>query len=237
MATVVHVLITRPAPQGDRLAERLRMDWGDRVAVTQSPLMTTVYLTPEVPPGPFAAVILTSEVGALAARHLRGLPRLCHCVGTRTAEAAQESGFRPGLVAPTAAALVSALLAEDTGPLLYLHGRDVSVRIDQLLAEAGRTATAAVVYDQQETPLNGSALALLRGEGPVVAPLYSVRSVRLLVAAMPPGVGSEIWPCAISEQVALALPDDLRDRCAVAETPDGAGMMSALQRVISSLLG
>lgn len=237
MANRVAVLITRPLPQGERLAEDLRARWGNRVAVVLSPLMVPVFLTPKLPAGPFAALVLTSEVGAEAARHLPGLPRLCHCVGARTAEVARQAGFTPGLVAPTAAALIARLLEAETGPLLYLHGQDVSVRIDQRLTEAGRTAAAAVVYEQRAAPLSPEAAALVQGQAPVVVPLYSARSLRLLVSALPPGAAGAIWSCVISSAVAEALPPDWRSRAEVAETPDQPGMLLAMDRVISSLLG
>jgi uroporphyrinogen-III synthase len=235
VANPVSVLITRPAPQGERLAADLAARWGDKVRIALSPLMATVVLAPDLPPGPFSGVILTSEAGAQAAGRFPGLPKLCHCVGPRTADAARAAGFEVATMAPTAAELTARLLDKDSGPLLYLHGRDVSNRIDQRLRDAGRHAEAAVVYDQQAVPLSAEAHRLLGEGGPVVVPFYSARSVRLLVAQAPDGAA--IWPCAISGQVAEALPDELRRRCVVAATPDGAGLMSAIGRVISSLLG
>jgi uroporphyrinogen-III synthase len=231
----VSVLITRPLPQGERLGAELQALWGERIQVTLSPLMAAVFLTPDLPPGPFAGVVLTSEAGAQAAGRMPGLPRLCHCVGVRTADAARAAGFEVANVVPTAADLTERLLSVDIGPLLYLHGRDVSKRIDQSLADAGRRAEAVVVYDQQPAPLTAEARRLLNAGVPVVVPFYSARSVRLLVAQVPDSAA--IWPCVISGQVADALPDELRKRCVMAATPDGAGMLSAIGRVISSLLG
>ncbi len=198
--------------------------------------METVFLAPALPPGPFAAVVLTSEAGALAAGQLPGLPTACFCVGERTAQAARAGGFTPRHVAPTAEALVAVLLSQTPGPILYLHGRDVSVPIDRLLREAGHPAESAVVYDQRESRLSDEAVHLLGRAREVVVPLYSARSVRLFLVQRPAQMAARTWFCAISETVLDALPPDDRARCTVADTPDGAGMASAMRRVISSLL-
>ena len=239
--SAVPVLITRPQPQAGRLGQQLTAALGGAVRLVLSPLMAREFLAPPLPPGPHEALLLTSETGAEAAGRLRAagqsLPDTLHCVGTRTAEVARRHGFDPITICDTAKDLIAQLRkTASSGPLLYLHGSDVSARLDLALEEAGIRATSAVVYAQRPQPLSEAARHLLDTPGPVVVPLYSPRSARLLVDALPERARAEILPCAISEAVLSALPETIRCRAVVADRPDGAAMKQAILRVISSLL-
>ena len=234
----VAVLITRPQPQADRLAEALRTMLPVAVQVVVSPLMRLEMLAVDLPMGPFGAVVLTSEAGAMAAGRLRAdLPDLVHCVGPRTAEAAQAAGFVVGEVAPTADLLLPRLMAmAHAGRLIYLHGRDVSVRIDQVLTAAGIGADGVAVYAQECCRLSVGAVDLLMTKSAVLVPLYSRRSAELFFAECPDGAGAEIWPCVIAQPVLSAVPDGLWSRVLVADAPDGAAMTTAIRRGVAALL-
>ena len=231
------VLITRPQPQADRLAADLRAEMGARVQPVVAPLMRRAFLTPDLPAGPHAAVILSSETGAEAAGRLRAaLPARVVCVGERTAAVALAQGFEVVLVQPTADRLVAALIAAPPlGRLIWLHGTDVSRPVADLLNSAGIETDSVVAYDQAALPLAPEALALLRQPGPVVVPLFSARSARLLLAALPADMRATLRVCAISDAVVDALPADLRAGAVVAAQPDGPAMQSAIHCVISSL--
>ncbi len=225
------MLITRPQPQAGRLAEDLRAQ-GVRVVV--SPLMRAVFPPVTLPEGDFAAVILTSEAGAMAASRLAGLPRRALCVGERTAEVARAGGFDARSLGLTAAEMLPALAAEP-GPFLYLRGREASVDVAAALVARGQQAASAVVYAQEPAALTDEALALLRGAAPVVIPLYSARSARLFLAACPADRTAELLPVAIARPVLEALPEALRASTVLAERPDGPSMQAAILRVIRSL--
>ena len=225
------VLITRPQPQAGRLAAALRAE-GARVVV--SPLMRAVFPPVTLPEGDFAAVILTSEAGALAASRLAGLPRRALCVGERTAEVARAGGFEARSLGMTAAEMLPALAAEQ-GPFLYLRGREASVDVAAELTARGQQAASAVVYAQEPAALSDKALALLRGVDPVAIPLYSARSARLFLAACPAEMAAELLPVAIAPPVREALPEALRAGAVLAEQPDGPSMQAAILRVIRSL--
>lgn len=234
----VSVLITRPQPQADRLAVELRAVLPAAVQVVVSPLMRMKPLPVQLPKGPHVAVILTSETGAMAAAALRArLPGLVHCVGPRTAEVARDAGFSIGEVAPTAADLLPQLMRmQHGGRLLYLHGRDVSVQIDQVLDAAGCPADAAAVYAQTPIGLSAAALQVLNAKGAVLVPLYSARSARLFFADRPDSMQADLWSCLIAQGVVEAVPAALRARAVVADGPDGAAMTTAIKRVVASLL-
>ena len=226
------VLVTRPQPQAGRLAQDLRTQ-GIRVVV--SPLMRAVFPPVDLPEGPFAAVILTSEAGATAAGRLRGLlPGRALCVGERTAEVARAGGFDAHSLGLTAAEMLPALAAEQ-GPFLYLRGREASVDVAAALMARGQQAASAVVYAQEPAALSDDALALLQGAAPVAIPLYSARSARLFLAACPADGTAELLPVAIAPPVLEALPRALRARAVLAERPDGPSMQAVILRVIRSL--
>lgn len=237
IAAPVPVLITRPEPQASRFAQMLAAA-EPRARALIAPLMRTEDLTPPLPAGDFAALLLSSEPGALAAGRLGpGLPRLAHCVGPRTAEVAAAQGLTPGLVAPTAEALADALLAApNEGPLLWLRGVDHRPVLPARLRAAGRAYVDLVVYRQAECPLSPAAQALLAQPGPRIVTLFSPRSAVLLAAALPPATLQGLQAVAISALAAEALPEPLRSQALIAETPDAEGMLSAIRRSISTLV-
>ncbi len=229
----IPVLITRPQPQAGRLADALR-DRGVKTVV--SPLMRAIFPPVELPPGAFRAVVLTSEAGATAAAQFRsGLPARALCVGERTAEVARAGGFDARSLGATAAEMLQAL-AEESGPFLYLRGREASVDVAAELHARGQAAESAVVYAQEPAPLTDEARALLLAAGPVVLPLYSARSARLFLAARPAETQADLRVVAIAPPVLEALPGALRAGAAMAERPDGPAMMAAILRGIHALL-
>ena len=236
--SAVAVLITRPQPQADRLAKALRVGMPQEVSIVVSPLMQMKVLAVDLPKGPYGAVILTSEAGAMAAAGLRAdLPDLVHCVGPRTAGAAQAAGFAIGEVAPTAAELLPRLMAiGHAGRMIYLHGRNVSVRLDQALDKAGIGADALAVYAQERGRLSAVAIDLLMAKTAVLVPLYSRRSAELFFAECPADTMAEIWPCVIAPGVLAAVPERHLKRALVADTPDGAAMATAIRRGLTGLL-
>lgn len=233
----IAILITRPQPQADRLAADLRAALGAAVNLIVSPLMETRFPAVELPAGRFEALILTSEAGAEAAGRLRQagqtLPIRALCVGNRTAKVAQSYGFEAEILGPTADALVQAVVANrPTGPLLYLRGRDISADIETELTAQGIQTVSAIVYEQAALPLPPTALAQ---SGPIILPLFSTRSARLVFDSLPVGMTAHLHPCLIAENLLAAVPLALHPQTTVADRPDGKAMHAAILRVISSL--
>ena len=234
--SAIPVLITRPEPQATRFAAELTAALGRAVAPLCCPLMEEVALTPDRPPGPYAAVVLTSEPGVRAAVRLRdqgwALPSLAFCVGDRTAAAATAAGFAAESAAGAVQDLASLILSQpDKGPLLYLHGQDRAGDLLSLLP--GRPVTEAVVYAQRALALSPEALAVIGAAGPVIVPLFSPRTARLFQQALPENTGARLVPVAMSANVAQALTGDLARAATVADRPDSHAMIAAISRVIS----
>ena len=146
--------------------------------------MVPEYLSPDLPQRDFAAVVLTSETGAEAARRISAagcrLPKRAYCVGDRTALVAKAAGFQVQSAGADADALVALILSErSAGPLLFLRGQEVAGNIENSLNTAGTETLSSIVYAQFRQPLSGQAMHLLRGDTPVIVPLFSPRTTRI----------------------------------------------------------
>jgi uroporphyrinogen-III synthase len=144
----VRLLVTRPAPDGERTAQALR-ERGH--AVLTAPMLRFHALDCEIADRPYAAVVMTS---ANAARAAAGHPRCralaslaAFTVGRHTAEAARAAGFRIVHCADgdrgDLAEMLRRRLAPSPAPLLYLAGEDRAGEGE--LAPLGAPLAAAVV--------------------------------------------------------------------------------------------
>lgn len=214
------VLLTRARADAERLAAQLRAAGAAHVEI--APLLRIVP-TGALPTKP-AALLLTSG-NAVDAWTLgggaSGLP--VWTVGPRTADRARAAGLELRGVAADVEAL-AALVPADAPPLVHLRGAEVRGDLVGALRLRGLAATEIVVYVQQTLALSEAARALLKA-GPVIAPLYSVRSAERLIGQLDPLERAELRPVCLSEAVAEAcgLPG-----CVVADAPDGAAMLRAV---------
>jgi uroporphyrinogen-III synthase len=228
------ILITRPHLQALRFAVQLANACGDAAMPVISPLLAPVFLRPELPKGPFGAIVLSSETGAQAAADLRQngatLPDIAFCVGDQTALVAGELGFQ----AHSAAGDVNDLLAmvvqhRDNAPFLHLRGRETTGDLVTDIRSAGIEAQAAVVYAQDAQPLSAAAFAVLMAQRPVCVPLFSPRSARLFHAALGgKTMSAPLCVVAISVAAASAFPRDLAKTLTVATRPDAPAMIQAI---------
>lgn len=229
------ILVTRPEPQATRFGRALRgADWTGRVFI--SPLMAPVFAEILLPPRPFAAIVLTSETGALAAARLPGLPRLAWCVGDRTAQVARAKGFATRSAKGDAAALAALILAEGaTGPLLYLHAREARGDLADTLNSAGLETISQLAYAQDPRPLTPAARRLIARPGPVVLPILSPRTATLLVAAwQAAGAWATPHVVALSPAVAKAARPLNPATLDIADRPDGDSLLATLRRRMES---
>ena len=231
----IPVLLTRPAGQADRFAHDMAAAFGARVRMIQSPLMQPQDLSPVWPDLPYSAVILTSETGVAAAARLQGegrnLPKRAYCVGDRTADVARAAGFGALSANGDAEALLTLILSSaDPGPFLHLRGQEARGDIAPRLAAKGRPAHAAIVYAQTPLPLTNAARNLLSGQEPVLVPLFSPRTAQLFTDAAP--IGAPLWIVAISSATAKAVASLSPARLTIAERPDAASMLAAVETML-----
>lgn len=162
-------------------------------------------------------LVFTSAHAVAAAGPGRGRPAFC--VGARTAEVARAAGFAT-VAGPGDAEGLAPMIASAGLRLIHPHGRHLARALP---------VEGMVVYDQQAQPLTPEAVALLEGAAPVIVPLFSPRSARLLAQAAQ-GARAPVWLAAISP-AAMATWDARADRRAVAVTPDAAALAAAIRRL------
>lgn len=225
------LLLTRPEQASRRFAGQFAARFGGDWPILIAPLMQIVPLAPDIPSA--EVVIFTSENAVAPFTALSpAAGRFAYCVGGRTARAAAAAGFRP-LTGPGDASGLFAMICADPrrGPMVHARGRHLAADLADMLNNAGIETKEALVYDQREVPLTTSARDILGSDRRVLVPLFSPRSAALF-AAEAAGARAQILCAPISAAAAdrcLAVPGA---RMEVAATPDAAGVLDALARLI-----
>lgn len=214
------LLLTRPEPASGRFADQAA---GLGLRVVISPVLRIVPIAHDAARLHAAeALVFTSENAVPIAGPGRG--RAALCVGPRTAEVAQAAGYQ-AVAGPGDAERLMPML-RDLGPgWLHPHG----VHVAKVLPVAGMA-----VYDQLPAAPSAAALAALTGAEPVLLPLFSPRSARLMsevVAGLPPKDLAPLWLAPISAAAAQAWQAPFA-RQHVAATPDAAGILRALDELL-----
>ncbi|MBW7057110.1 uroporphyrinogen-III synthase [Paracoccus bogoriensis] len=215
MPTAPHatLLLTRPLPDSQRIAAMLP-DWPAVIA----PIL-------RIEPVPHDAAILQAAPGLVftsghaVASAGPGRGRLALCVGPRTGELARAAGFDVREGDGFAESLLP-LIATADRPLIHPHGRHLARRLP---------VPGVVVYDQLPQPLTPQALELLSRPAPVVLPLFSPRSARLLAQAVA-GAVAPLWVVAISD-AALAAFGAPAARTVVASRPEASALVAAITQI------
>lgn len=207
------LLLTRPAADSRRFAALLP-DW--RAVI--SPILRIAAVDHDGAALHRAAGLVFTSAHAVAAAG-PGRGRLAICVGRRTAQVARAAGFDVRTGDGCAESLLP-LIAAAPVPLVHPHGRHLARTLP---------VPGMVVYDQQAQPLNAAARGTLVGRAPVVLPLFSPRSARLVADAVT-GARAPLWPVAISP-AAMAAWHGPKAGQGVADAPDVAAMAVAINRL------
>ncbi|MFT4014597.1 MAG: uroporphyrinogen-III synthase [Paracoccus sp. (in: a-proteobacteria)] len=214
------LLLTRPEAAARRFAAGLDLP-GLRVVI--SPVLRILPVAHDAAALARAPGLVLTSIHALpAAGPGRGRPALC--VGPGTAEAAREAGFAVTRGPGDARGLLPMLRGIPPG-WLHPHGRHVARALP---------VPGVVVYDQVAQPLDAAGRAVLAGEGPVILPLFSPRSARLL-AGQAEGARAVLWLVGISAAALSAWDAAGGPVPAVrlgAETPDAEAMRLAIARLL-----
>ncbi len=226
------LLLTRPLAASHRFAGQIPTRLRKRIALCVSPLLDIVTIADAVDWGDAKGVIFTSANGAEVAARLsarRDLP--CYCVGQATTTTARALGWRAEMAGDTADALVDALAGRDVaGPLLHPGGVNRRGNIAQRLTRAGLPVRTQAIYDQVEIPFNAEAHAVLDGQWPVVAPVFSPRTARHF--AHQASGKAPLHLVALSREVAKPLVGLGVGPVTVAKTPDAAAMIAAIESLL-----
>jgi uroporphyrinogen-III synthase len=175
------VLITRPKAQAKAFAAALEAAYGGPVHTVISPLLEIVPLAVTGSYQNVEHVILTSVHGVAAAARLgfpKGIP--AWCVGAQTANAAADIGFEVHNADGASRELVAMIVAAaPKGQMVHVRGEYVAGAVVERLRSSGIVCDVVVAYDQRVCPATSAARDLLRGQHPVIVPLFSPRTARL----------------------------------------------------------
>ncbi len=225
------ILITRPAPTDAEFADQIRARLGD-VHICLSPLMRIAFSDDLPDLEDIRTLVFTSRNGVQSFIRISDHRDFaCYCVGDATAQAAQAEGFSTIAGDGSSSDLVARLVADKpNGSCLHVRGTHSVGDIAGELTSTGVPAHEAILYDQVSQPLSSEAQALLCGETPVILPLFSPRTARLLSENA--HNGAQMHVAALSQNVADALPSDFAATVLVARRPDTQAMLDVVQALV-----
>lgn len=178
------------------------------------------------------ALIFTSAHSVTSYTQIGGRTDLpCYTVGPATAAAATSCGMQVMPSSGSGADLEDFILQHPPqGPLMHLHGTHVAGDLARRLTQAGVPTTSCAIYDQPARPLNKAAIDAIQGPLPVVIPLFSPRSGRLLACTL--GQGRSLLVAAMSAMVADTVAGVIKDKICIAQTPDSDSMRKCIAQLM-----
>ncbi|MCR4521522.1 MULTISPECIES: uroporphyrinogen-III synthase [Bosea] len=234
----MRVFVFRPRPDAERTARAIAEHGFEPVV---APLFEVIRLTDAAPEGAFDAIVLTSGNGVPALADgpatWRDLP--VFTVGSRTAAKVREAGLDDTRSADgDRNDLIELIKRTLPAPakLLMIVGRDRKEDVPDRLREAGYEVTLWTAYAAEPVSvLPEDTQAALRHGGGGAALHYSARGARTFIAlAQAANVADEaleLTHVTLSADVASPLISAGASTVLVAEHPEEAGMLAALQQV------
>jgi len=243
------MLVTRPQPDNEATAASLRAK-GFEVLLAPMLRFEPVVFAAD-PDAAYGGIIVTSAnalraiEGQASVVQLLGLPLFA--VGSRTAQAASEVGFKNVIVAGgDASALRDTIVAAARGrklkksdTLLYLSGADIARDLPGELRALGFNIATQTAYKMISVPtLPGDVCDAFAANRVEAVLHYSGRSARsFLDAARAAGIeisALAIPQCCLSEAVAAVVHEAGAARVIVASQPNEAALFEVLDRVLGS---
>jgi len=228
------VLLTRPTDRSASFAGKLSTAGIDTLIWPILDIRPTLNEAPAL--NGAQAVLLTSPraVEALPASTNSLTSAPAFCVGTTTAAAAQKAGFADirdaDGDAAVLAALITATLPPDDGPLLYLRGRDTARDMAALLPHFEVRGVETYHAAPMVTPDPAIIKAIRAGNLTTIA-FFSPRTAAIFASAatdeMRVGL-SETIAVVMSERVATKVNQLAFQRVVIAEHPNGEAMHAAI---------
>lgn len=234
----MRVFVFRPRPDAERTARAIAEHGFEPVI---APLFEVISLADAAPEGAFDAIVLTSGNGVPALADgpafWRDLP--VFTVGGRTAAKVREAGLDDTRSADGDRNDLIELIRRTLptpAKLLMIVGRDRKEDVPDSLREAGYEVTLWTAYAAEPvSALPEDMQAALRHGGGGAALHYSARGARTFIAlAQAAGVADEaleLTHVALSADVASPLISAGASTVLVAEHPEEAGMLAALEQV------
>ncbi len=177
-----NILLTRPHAQARHFADALIAQGVQPDQITIDPIMKIAPVETACDISACTGLIITSA-NALSYLPvaLRGSRLPCYCVGDSTSQAARALGLNAYHLADTARDLCEALPTVcQEGPLLHLRGTHTTLNMAEHFRSTPLPVENVVVYEQIALPLQAETHESLRRSSPVILPIFSARSAKLL---------------------------------------------------------
>ncbi|MDG2405928.1 MAG: uroporphyrinogen-III synthase, partial [Paracoccaceae bacterium] len=234
--TRITLLLTRPLEQATAFAQRFIQS---RLKICISPLLEIIFQANLPNITPYQSLIFTSANGVKAFASLAQdctLPSFT--VGQTTADIALAVGLPAKMLGLDVAELTAALQKQaPASPCLHLCGAVTAGNLAADLTRSGIPTDAAILYHQNPLPLSPAAQDLLRGNDPIIVPLFSPRSAHQFGKEWTQiGNIAQIYPVALSAAVATELPTEILSGLEMAAEPTVSAMESAINLVHARLL-
>jgi uroporphyrinogen-III synthase len=236
------VWVTRPPPGAEKTAAALSQMGYRPVIVTLTEIASCA---PEID---LATAFKADFIAVTSANAVRHLPdgwleplrmKTVHAVGDTTKAEAESFGFAEVHSARgNLDDLVSAIsMHEAPGrTCLYLCGRVRTGDLEGKLAKGDYSCLVAEIYEAKEvSQLTEVIAAACDSDSPDAVLLHSALSAELLADFIQQGSGNSLDNeqfIAISERVARALPDGVRDRVSISAAPDEDALLRTLQLAV-----
>ena len=224
------LLMTRPEPESRAFAKTLEGAFD----LVISPLFE-VRIADSLPALPKnSGVIFTSANGVRAWQALGGgLRHPCYAVGEATGRAARDAGFDPICANGSAADLIATIIrSAPTLSLVHARGQHARGDVANALGLAGIETHEAVVYDQTAVAISSQARQVLKGDRPVIVPLFSPRTAAMFwqqgVIRAPVAI------VAMSDAVAREIDASPPNLVEVLPQPSAEFMRRAVQRLLDA---
>ena len=233
------VLLTRPLADAQIFAHAVMLKHRDSFAFTMAPLLEIRDEPCSVDLGGVQAVMFTSKnaVERFAARSPeRHVPALC--VGPATERAAAQAGF--STMSADGDVIALATLAAQSyqpgaGTMLHFRGGTTAGDLAGTLLGEGIEAEDRIIYEQAPQDISQEALALLQTAKPVLAPVFSPRTARLLASELHRHpTRANLVLIGLSHAVSAEF-SDLSFKVVTAPQPNAASILSILLKLAKNM--
>ena len=222
------VILTRPRLASDAFIADFEPIL-EGVSILVSPLLEIVPTNYSADATGYLGVVFTSANGVLNGGIPIDVPAFC--VGDATTEMAIQHGWNAQSLGATSQELIAALKdLGPKGPLLHIGGRHRRGDVAMHLTRSGMKTDTIDVYDQRLIPLSTEAKSVLRGEKPVIVPLFSPRTARQFAAEA--DVTAPVHFVAISDSVLAEVTTMSYVSQHVSSAPDAKSVSETLRNVL-----
>lgn len=222
------ILITRPEPSAAAFAKQLQKVIGTKAKIILSPVLQIEPCGDLPDLAPIRHLIFSSRHGVEAFARLsdrRDIP--AYAVGDATAQAGRDIGLSVTACGGDARQMLKRICRDaPAGPFLHLRGEHTTGNLAQDLNHAGSETYEAVIYRQRALGLTKEAKECLLKKAPVILPLFSPRSARLVLDGAI--VKAPLFVAAISKNVADEMPPGLVHDVVVAQDPTAHAMLDTV---------